>query len=61
MSNGEKGVMLEVLKNPQAYGEETRREVHNKVVAELERLWRLEQAVKYTAENLSEIANPKVQ
>ncbi|WP_323142755.1 hypothetical protein [Massilia phyllosphaerae] len=53
--------MLEVLKNPQAYGEETRREVHNKVVAELERLWRLEQAVKYTAENLSEIANPKVQ
>jgi len=42
MSSGEQGVILEVLNNPQAYGEETRREVHLKVVAELARLWRME-------------------
>lgn len=55
MSSGEQGVILEVLNNPQAYGEETRRETHLKVIAELARLWRMEAAFKREVENLAHV------
>jgi hypothetical protein len=59
MISAEHTVMQEILRNPQAYGEETVREMRHKACEELARLWRMESRVRRVVEELADIATPK--